>query len=224
MADERLQEYLLRDEPRGTGRWLMRLVNPFTVVAGVPALGIGAAIVAATAALAAAGEIHFDGFLDMHISPVVAPAWLYALQPVADWLTAAVVFWLAGMALSRSKQRVIDYFGTTAVARFPYLIAAIAWQRPLLGGAVEPLVKTMASGGLTAQKIQAVPGLPWVVLGAVVTLVLLLWLLFMCYFALKESSGMQWPRAVPVFIGAVIVAEIVSKLVVFALARSAGAL
>ncbi len=224
MADDSMQEYLLRDEPQGRGRWLMRLVNPFTVIAGAPALGIGAAIAAATAALAVLGRIHFDGFLDIHIAPITAPAWFYALQPVADWLTAAGVFILAGIIFSRSKQRATDYLGTTAVARLPYLIAAILWQRPLFGSVVEPLVQLMESGPSAPQQLQAIPGLPWLLLGVLMTLVLLLWLVFMNYFALKESSGMPWPRAVPVFIGAAIGAEIVSKLVIFLMARGAGVL
>ena len=222
MSNEIVQRYVRGNDQPGVGRWLMLLVNPFTYVAGWQALGWGLLVLAATIAVAVTGRIHYDGVADMHISPVEAPEWLYAFEPVADWLIVALTFWLAGTLFSRSKQRGIDYFGTTAVARLPYLIAGILWMPSLLGRFAEPLSRMAGAGEQMLEQFMNLPGLPWFIIGLMVTLVLVAWLAVINYFALKESSGMRHSRAVGVFIGAAVVAEILSKLAIGLAAHSAG--
>lgn len=203
---------------------MMLLINPFTYVAGWRALGWGLVVLAATIAVAVTGRIHYDGVMDLHVSPVTAPGWLYACQPVADWLVVALVFWLAGRVFSRSKQRGIDYFGTTAMARFPYLIAGILWMPALLGRFAEPLSKMAGTHEHILEELISLPGLPWFIIGVLITLVLVAWLAVISYFALKESSGMRHTRALGVFLGAALVAEIVSKLAIALAAHHAGLL
>ena len=222
MNTELVQRYVRGNDQPGVGRWLMLLVNPFTYVAGWQALGWGLLVLAATSAVAVAGRIHYDGVADMHISPVKAPGWLYAFEPVADWLVVALVFWLAGTIFSPSKQRGIDYFGTTAVARLPYLIAGLLWMPSLLGRFAKPLSGMAESGEQVLEQFVNLPGLPWLIIGITVTLLLVAWLAVINYFALKESSGMKPARALAVFIGAAIVAEIVSKLAIVLVGSSAG--
>ena len=218
MNDEMVQRYLRQNGPEGVSGWLMLLIDPFTYVAGWRALGWGLVVLAATIAIAVTGRIHYDGVMDMHIYLVQAPAWLYALQPVADWLIVALVFWLAGRIFSRSKQRGIDYFGTTALARVPYLIAGILWMPSLLGR----FSKMAGADEHSLERFISLPGLPWLIIGMLITLVLVAWLAVINYFALKESSGMRHGRALAVFIGATIVAEIVSKLAILLVGSSAG--
>ena len=96
MKNELAQRYIRGNEQQGVGRWLMLLVNPFTYVAGWQALGWGSLVLGATVAVAVTGRIHYDGVADLHVSPLKAPGWLYAFEPVADWVIVALVFWLAG--------------------------------------------------------------------------------------------------------------------------------
>ncbi len=222
MNNETVQQYVRGNDQPGVGRWLMLLVNPFTYVAGWQALGWGLLVLAATIAVAVTGRVHYDGVADMHISPVAAPGWFYAFEPVADWLIVALVFWFAGRIFSRSKQRGVDYFGTTALARLPYLIAGILWMPSLLGRFAEPLSRMAGAGEQMSEQFMSLPGLPWFIVGIMVTLVLVAWLAVVNYFALKESSGMSHSRAVGVFIGAAIVAEIVSKLAILLVGHNAG--
>ena len=224
MNDEALRSYVLGEEPSGAGRRLMLLVNPFSRVAGWQALGWGVLVVAASVAVAVTGHIHFDGVMDLHVYAATAPAWLYAFEPVADWVTVAVLFWLAGAIFSRSKQRSVDYFGTTALARLPYLIAGILWTPMLLGRVIPPMNELTGSPEEIAKYVLAMPGLAWLIIGSLLTLVLIVWLAVMNYFALKESSGMKHATAIPVFIVAALVAEVVSKAVIAAAAHYAGVL
>lgn len=225
MNEETVRSYVRGEQAQGPSRRFMFLANPFTYVAGWQALGWGLLVLAATMVVAVTGRIHFDGVMDLHIAPVKAPPWFYAFEPAADWLVVAVVFWLAGAIFSRSKQRPIDYFGTTALARFPYLIAGILFLPPLLGGIVESLTKLLFSGqdpaGMSRQ-ILGLPGLPWLIIGSLFMLVLIAWLGVLNYFALRESSGMKATTALGVFVGAAIVAEIISKLAIGLAAHRGG--
>jgi hypothetical protein len=220
--EEMVRNYLRGDEPQGVGRWLLLLVNPFALVAGWQALAVGLVVIAGTAAVAVYGRVHYDGVMDLHVSPAPAPAWLYAFEPIMDWLVVAGVFWAAGRIFSRSRQRVLDYFGTTALGRLPYLIAGVLWTPPLLGGLMTPILAFKGPMEDLPRQLQSMHGLPWLVVGSMVTLGLIVWLAVANYFALSQSSGLKSGRAIGVFLGAAVVAEIVSKIALALAASGAG--
>ncbi len=224
MSDERLvSEYLQGSASGGDRPWPVWL-DPFTRVAGWQALGWGLLVQAAMVAVAVSGGISYDGVADLHIGSHRGPAWLYAALPIMDWLVVAVVFLAGGKLFSRSRQRVVDYFGTTALARFPYLIAGIVMLPPLLGKPF--LATTQALTTVPPEqmglRLAQLPGLTWLLLGAVVIMALSAWLAVVNYRALTASSGLRFPKALFVYLGAALVAEIISKVAVFLLARSAG--
>jgi len=213
MSEQDLQAYLQKDEPRGSTRWLRLLVNPFTRVAGWQALGWGALVVAGTAALAAVGNVAYDGVADLHVPPHPLPAWFMAFMAVADWLVVALCFLLAGKLFSRSRQRVVDYFGATALGRFPYLLAGVLCSPPLLGGILAQ-VNTAFVGDpeQMTQRLLQLPGFAWLVVGSLFLCALVAWLGVLNFFALKECSGMKVGRALAVYFPTALVAEVVSKL------------
>ena len=213
MSEQELKAYLRKDEPQGSARRLMLLVNPFTRLAGWQALGWGLLVVAATAALAAVGNVAYDGVADLHIPFHPLPAWFLACMAVADWLVVAVVFLVAGKLFSRSRQRVVDYFGATALGRFPYLLAGVLFSPPLLGRIVTQMNTVM--GGNPEQMMQRLlqlPGFAWLVVGGIVVCALGAWLGVLNFFALKECSGMKVGRALAVFFPTALVAEVLTKV------------
>ena len=213
MSEQELKAYLQKDEPQGSARWLRLLVNPFTRVAGWQGLGWGLLVVAATAALAAAGNVAYDGVADLHIPFHPLPAWFLAFMAVADWLIVALLFLVAGKLFSRSRQRVVDYFGATALGRFPYLLAGVLCSPPLLGRILAQ-VNTALVGNpeQMTQRLLQLPGFAWLVVGTLFLCVLGAWLGVLNFFALKECSGMKVGRALAVFFPTALVAEVVTKL------------
>ncbi len=224
MSDDRLvTKYLLSGDSPGERPWPWWL-DPFSRVAGWQALGWGLLVQAGMVAVAISGGVLYDGAADLHIAPKQAPAWFYGALPVITWLVVALVFLAAGKLFSRSRQRVVDYFGTVALARFPYLVAGALLHPAVLG---EPFLELgKAAAGAPAEQIvrrlMHSPGLPWVLLGLLLTLVLVAWLALLTYRALAVSSGLRFPKSLWVFLGAAFVAEILTKAAVVLLAWAAG--
>ncbi len=99
------------------------LLNPFTRIAGGSALLLGCLIMLLTAAIAAPCGVNFVGSLNIHVARAT-PFGIILMLLVFGWLNASVFFYIAGRLLSPSKIRAIDIFGTLALARAPFLLAA----------------------------------------------------------------------------------------------------
>ncbi len=102
---------------------LRTLFNPFTKIAGFPALFLGWFVMLLTAAVAAPCGVNFVGSLNIHVGRPTPFGIIFALL-IAGWLIASVCFLIAGKMGSSSKIRAVDIFGTLALARAPFLIAA----------------------------------------------------------------------------------------------------
>lgn len=224
MSHDRLvSEYLRSGDSPGERPWPWWL-DPFARIAGWQALGWGLLVQAGMVAVAVSGGVLYDGAADLHIAPKQGPAWFYGALPVLTWLVVALVFLGAGKLFSRSRQRVVDYFGTVALARFPYLVAGVLMHPAVLGGPFLELGKAVvgAAPEQIMQRLLHSPGLPWAILGLVLTLLLVVWLALLTYRALTASSGLRFPKAAWVFLGAAFVAEILTKVGVVLLAWAAG--
>ena len=90
---------------------LYGLINPFERIAGLEALLWGLAGMVVSTALSFYSGWHYHGLL--HFGPAPNPAWwCYAVEHLAVWLIPAVMFYLGGLLLSRSRIRMVDVLGT----------------------------------------------------------------------------------------------------------------
>jgi len=105
------------------------LFNPFQFIAGGKALFIGVVIILITSGLGSISSTHFDGVLDVHTGRSV-PIWLFVAEGLIDWLSLAVVLFIFGLLLRRLSFRMIDVFGTQALARWPHIITAMVALAP----------------------------------------------------------------------------------------------
>ena len=95
--------------------------NPFTRIAGFPALFCGCVIMILTAAIAARCGVNFVGSLGIKVARPLPFELIFALI-VFGWLNVATCFYIAGVFFSKSKIRAVDVYGTFALARVPFLI------------------------------------------------------------------------------------------------------
>jgi hypothetical protein len=167
--------------------------NPFIYIAGFKALVFGLFAMFITAVVAFYGRIHFDGAIDLHVGAVTS-YWLYLAEPLVDWFTVAVVFYLTGLILSKSKIRLIDFLGTTALARVAMLPGAcIALLRP---------IQNLSPENLT----------PLAVALSLLLLFPAIWLIVLLYNAFTMSANLKGTRAVSGFVVGLLSAEIISKI------------
>lgn len=170
--------------------------NPFIYVAGWQALAFGWLLMLVTGIIAIFSKTHFDGLIDVHVG--ANQTLITALmEQLNDWLCAAIVFFIAGLVLSKSKIRFIDVAGTMALARAPMLFAAIAGFAP-------PLHQ------LTAFKLN-----PNLLVFSLVLLVFTIWMVVLIYNAFLVSCNVKGIKAIIGFIVSVLLAETASLFISF---------
>lgn len=198
--------------------WLFR---PFERIAPASALVSGLVILALTVCLAWRAGLHTDGVLDLHFGPSV-PWWNLIAQGLVNWLSLATMLWLTGRWLSADRFRSLDLFATQALARWPMLLAVLWMSIPAIRGEIERL---------TAELMAAIPTDPsqvmapaeylldamWLLLITLPVLAAIVWMVWLMYHAYALVTNLSGQRAVFSFAGAVIVAEIISKTLIYKL-------
>jgi hypothetical protein len=202
--------------PRRATDWLLR---PFNRVAGVQALVGGIAVLALTAWIASASGLMTDGVLDLHFTGEL-PFWVVMAQGLINWLCLSLALMLVGWWLGRGGFRPVDLFGTQALARWPLLIATAYLALPGLNQTVRDLTnelmtkmptdpsKVMAS---SAYLLDAM----WLFLISLPTLLCLIWMIWLMFHGFAVSTGMKGARAGFSFAGALLIAWIASKVLIF---------
>src|SRR5262245_5607575 len=99
-------------------------LNPFQYLAGGSALILGFAVMLLSGLIASFSHSHFNGVLDFHTWPrVTPPIFLFLAEGIIDWLLLSLFLFAIGKKLSSSRGlRMIDIFGTQALARAPHLL------------------------------------------------------------------------------------------------------
>lgn len=198
------------------GQWLF---NPFQFIAGGNALLLGLIIMLASAYLGSLSNTHFDGVLDVHIGKTT-PLWFFFAEVLIDWLCLSIVLLIAAFFVSRSSFRIIDVFGTQALARAPYLISALALLPKGFGRFVNYLL-AKAMQQPTTITIKSTDLLLFVV-AAVVSLLMIIWMVVLMYRAYSVSCNTKGGKAIISFIAGLIIAEILSIVSIWQLALRTG--
>lgn len=178
------------------------MLNPFTRIAGWQSLGLGLVFVVAMGLIGAYGNVAFDGVLDMHLVKHLSlqNSFLYLAVDVA---TLALVMWIAGLTLSKGF-RFVDILGTMTLAKAPFLILAIAG----LFTTMPDLSQVVRNPAVAFQSVS------FIVL-IVLSIPVIIWSVALMYHALGVSCGVKGNKQTIVFIIALLVSEIISKVLVF---------
>jgi len=190
------------------------LFNPFQFIAGGSALLLGALIILITAYIGSLSNTHFDGVLDIH-SGLTAPLWFFFAEAAIDWLCLSVVLLITAFFVSRSSFRIIDIFGTGALARIPYFFAILVTLPKGFSRFAEYLAaKSMNQPTtITTAKLDVL----LFAVGIVVVLLMLVWMVVLMYRAYAVSCNIKGGKAIGSFIAGLIIAEVLSKLAIWLL-------
>jgi hypothetical protein len=172
------------------------LYNPFERIAGWQALIIGMIAMALTAVTGKLNHVAFDGALDAHAGATFGFSTAFAMQAIA-LLSLSIVMWIAGIIFSKSRVRIIDVVGTMSLARVPMLLLAIICFLPVVPNSLFDF--------------------PRLIIFVIIIIPIYIWMIALMYNAYSVSCHLNGSRAVISFIGALAVAEIVSKCIVFIL-------
>ncbi len=189
---------------------IKKLLNPFVYIAGSYSLLIGLLIIFCTSVIGYYSSIHFPDILSVKTGPDY-PVMYHILQSIANWLVISAILYLFAVVFSKSRIRLIDIFGTQALARFPYLFAALIgfsnamdkFGRYILRQLLEqgdPVV--MSAGAITIAIVLIV-----------VTLFLTVWMVALMFNAYKIAANLKRGKLIITFITSLILAIVLSAFI-----------
>jgi hypothetical protein len=120
------------------------LFNPFRYIAGAKALFLGLIFIVASTLMLYSGGLIQDSYI--HIGIANAPLWHVATMHFVWWLLPALLLYLCGILLSKSKIRLIDILGTTAFAQLILLMMIAPMLLPAVMNNSLELVASLQSG------------------------------------------------------------------------------
>lgn len=195
--------------------WLFR---PFDRIAGGAALTLGLVIIAVTATLAGLTNLHTDGVFDLHFGPEV-PFWVPVIQGLINWLCMGLVLYGLGRWLGATRFRAIDLFGTQALARWPMLIGVAYMAIPGISGRIETYTtRLMAAIPDDPSKVMAsseyLLDAMWLMVISLPVMAATLWMIWLMAHGYALVTNLKGQRVVFSFIGGLVGAEILSKLLI----------
>ena len=113
------------------------LLNPFERTAGYAALVWGFIGIIIATLLSYLTGWHYHGLLHFGWAP--NPAWwCFAVEHLVVWLIPAILFYIGGLLVSRSRIRLVDVLGTVAFAQIPFIIMNLFSALPAIHGTIKP--------------------------------------------------------------------------------------
>ncbi|PTL79542.1 YIP1 family protein [Vitiosangium sp. GDMCC 1.1324] len=175
-------------------RWMF---DPLSCLRTRMALAVSAAFAAVSLGLTRLG-LRFDGALDVHANAGVL-SWPVALAEVAlVWPVTAAVFWAVARLLGRRTARWVDVLGAVGLARVPLVLSGVV---------VAVLAPAESPRELSPQVIAL----------AILSLPLIGWSIAALVLGFRTATGLKGARWVSGFLVALIVAEVLSKVVLYRL-------
>jgi hypothetical protein len=187
------------------------LINPYQKIAGVAALILGVGIILIISYLGSIAKIYFPGLLgilnsSMMKNPSIGTNFLFLLyQNAVIWLVLTLLFIVAAKICQQKSIRIIDFMGTVALSRFPYLLltgflALMRVENPRF------MDVGMENG------LQLKPSLLAISFSSVV-IICAVWHVVTYLYALKESSGLSGKKLWISFIACILIGEIITNFI-----------
>lgn len=188
------------------------LVNPFKKTAGLTALIAGFVAMTLTSVLAWLTGTRFDGVIDIHIGPSLSYL-VYLVDLVIGYVSLVLFLYPMGALLSSSKIRLIDVAGTIALSRAPLIIAPVI--------STFSQAKTMTAYFLSFLTQETPNQSPTTTqfflfgLSLFLTIALTVYIIMLMYRAYALSANLKGNKAVISFIGSLVLAEALSKVLLY---------
>lgn len=168
------------------------LINPFVRFAGWEAILLGLPMLLLLSVLGHFASVYFVGvfglvysgnIINPEFSPTV-PLLLYQIG--VNWLTMAMLFLTVALIFRQPDIRWIDFFGTTALAQFPYVVATAAM---IIETLFSPVTVVTSPGEIFHYHFSIAS-----FISNMFYSLCFIWLLTTYFYALRESSGLTGTR------------------------------
>jgi hypothetical protein len=177
------------------------MINPFYRIAGWQALVPGLIFIVFMGLIGSYSNLIFDGIIDMHFVSELTLLHSFTVLAI-DLVSIVLVMCLAGLFISKSF-RFIDILGTMTLSKAPFLLLAVAGlftKAPDMSHVMTNPYSMFSS--------------PSFIFILVLSLPVIIWSVALMYNALKVSCDVKGSKLTVSFIIAVLVAEIISKILI----------
>lgn len=171
------------------------LLNPFERIAGWKALVIGLCFISLTAILGNINHLLFDRITYVTFRPHTLGMAFYA--QAINFIIISLIMWIAGKIFSKSKIRIIDVAGTMALSRAPLLLIVLIGFLPFFSNIISDFNQ--------------------LIFFALLCIIPIIWTVVLMYKAYSVSCNLKETRGIMSFVGALIIAEILSFLIFFSI-------
>lgn len=182
------------------------LFNPFRYIAGAKALLMGLIFIAASALILYSGNLIQDSYI--HIGMAKASLWYVGAMQIVWWLLPALLLYLCGLALSKSKIRIIDILGTTAFAQLILLLMIAPMLLPAVMNNSMELIAALQSGAII-EPTSLMPMMIYSIWSLICLVVFYIW----NYNAFAVSCNVSGWKAIVAFIAVQVVVTIVGTII-----------
>lgn len=157
------------------------------------------------------GNTHFDGALDIHYGcgQNTTPYIVHAFYQFVKWISFIVVFYTAGRIVTKSKIRIIDIAGTTALSQTPFIFAALAGFIPMFHICFGDPDSVNIAAMIAVLKENIVP----LFVIAIITIGASIWSILLLYNGYSISVNIKGVVGGISFIIALVAAEIISLII-----------
>lgn len=207
--DYKLLSTAIDKKPSRASLIFSMLTNPFQKVAGLYALISGLiviffmsylGVIAKCYSVGVIGSLNASVIKSQNIQPTFS---LLLYQNLIVWLVVTLLFICFAKILQQKRLRLVDFFGTVALSRFPYLIMMIIL-------AITRLTHQSFLDIDITKGLQLHPSILMSLFSAAITLCVI-WEVVMYFYALKVSSGLTGKKLWISFIVALILGEIITS-------------
>lgn len=183
------------------------LLNPFQKIAGLNALLIGLIIMIGMSIIGLIPKVYFDGIfgcmLSSNIKTEMRPEfYLLLYQNIVNCLVMTILFLASAIIFRQKRIRIIDFFGTVALSRYPYLILVIFIALLYTFDPTFFHEDTSKGYEMHLSIIGTIASFVWTAC--------FIWQLMTLFFALKEASGLDGKRLWASFLIAIFLGDTIS--------------
>ncbi len=193
---------------------IKKLLNPFNYIAGGKSFFIGIAVIFATSFAGYLTNTHFPDIISVKTGLEVKLHFVIA-QNIINWLSISLLLYIASLIFSKSSVRITDIFGTQALARAPYLIAAILNFSNSITQLGEHIMWKYLNKGEPAE-ISALD-ISLAVIFIIITVLLTVWMVTLMYNSFRVSSNIKGLKSGIIFTVVFIISVVISTWLNFAL-------
>lgn len=187
------------------------LLNPFERYSEKKLVLIGITSTIVGSLMAMFFNARFDGILDLHFVEKVK---IYEpiIDLIIDLFCLVLILFLMGRYINK-KTRIIDIISATLISKIPFYFLLFQNSNGLIFRITDKLTKSLLTKNYSLETITT-GEMAYLVFSGITGLVLIIWSITLLFNGFKTATNAKNTKSILLFIAAVLLTEVVSKILI----------